>query len=368
MYRYESLLVTADNQFGYKQSLSTELCIFTFKEIVSCYHSQSSNVFISFLDASKAFDKVNHWLLFDKLLKRGIPKLIVRFLITWYSTQTFAVKWCNFISNPFNVSNGVRQGGILSPKLFNVFIDELSIRLNSSKIGCHLNGTCLNHLQYADDAIIMSPSPTGLQKLLDICNTFAIESDMVFNSKKTVCMRIKYKSKCDTKIPNVYLNGQVLKWVSDHKYLGVYINELFKDDRDIKRQMCAMYCKGNTLVRKFKQCNVDVKTRLFQTFCSNMYCAQLWCNYTNGSFKQLYVSYNNVFRYLLNIRGEHSISQIFINHNIDSFNVLYRKLTYGLLKRIECCKNLLIHTITTSMYFLYDSLLYKHWQKVLLNL
>ena len=124
--KYKSYLETADNQFGYKKGLSTEMCIFTFKEIVEFYRSMSSNCYICFLDASKAFDRVNHWHLCHKLLERGMPKLIIRLLLCWYQTQGFRIKWSNVQSASFTVSNGVRQGGILPPRLFNVFIDDLS--------------------------------------------------------------------------------------------------------------------------------------------------------------------------------------------------------------------------------------------------
>ena len=138
-------------------------------------------------------DDMTHWHLSVKLLKRGLPKMVVRFLLYWHQNQHFAVKWCNTISALFTVTNGVRQGGILSPRLFNVFIDDLSQNLNATKLGCHCNDVCINHLQYADDSVIISPSPTGLQQLLYICESFAKENDMVYNDKKTVCMCIKSK-------------------------------------------------------------------------------------------------------------------------------------------------------------------------------
>ena len=79
-----------------------------------------------FLDASKAFDLVNHGIiLFQKLLDRGLPLPVIRFLSSWYRAQKMRVRWNNSLSIPFGVSNGVRQGSVLSPILFSVYLDDL---------------------------------------------------------------------------------------------------------------------------------------------------------------------------------------------------------------------------------------------------
>ena len=70
--------------------------------------------------ASKAYDRVNHWTLFKKLLKRSISVIIVRILMFWYSNQNLCIKWATRTSSFFTISNGVRQGGILSPVLFSI--------------------------------------------------------------------------------------------------------------------------------------------------------------------------------------------------------------------------------------------------------
>lgn len=114
-------LNTCSNQFGFKAKHNTDMCIYAFKEAVIKYRSLNSNVFSCFLDASKAFDRVNHFVLFDKLIQRGIPQYIVRILIFWYTSQTMYVRWKNLVSDGFNVSNGVRREAS-SHRTFFVFI------------------------------------------------------------------------------------------------------------------------------------------------------------------------------------------------------------------------------------------------------
>ena len=106
--------------------------------MVSYYREHDSPVFICFLDASKAFDRINHWHLFKKLIDRNVPVYIVRMLLFWYCNQTLKVKWSTTISGEFKATNGVKQGGILSPYLFNLYMDDLSILLSKSPAGCRL--------------------------------------------------------------------------------------------------------------------------------------------------------------------------------------------------------------------------------------
>ena len=120
------------------------------------------------MDASIAFDRVKHSMLFTKLLRRGAPGYIVRLLIFWYAHQTMCVRWGSSVSSKFAVSNGVRQGGILSPFLFNIYMDDLSVNLKECPTGCIAGGTIVNHLMYADDIVLLSPSATGLSLLLHV--------------------------------------------------------------------------------------------------------------------------------------------------------------------------------------------------------
>ena len=134
---YSSSFVTTDLQFGFKPGFSTGLCTGVLKNVVSSYINRGSKVFSCFLDASKAFDRVNHDLLFKILLDRQLPNPdpILRFLFSWYGD----------LSSPFGVRNGVRQGGVLSPILFTVYMMNCSQDFQHLKLAAILGITLWVH-------------------------------------------------------------------------------------------------------------------------------------------------------------------------------------------------------------------------------
>ena len=106
-----------------------------------------------------------------------------------YTRHQSRVSWNNCFSKYFSVSNGVKQGGVLSPTLFSMYIDKLLLKLKESGYGCHLNGIYMGALAYADDITITCPSRRGLHKMLVLCNNFGNENYIIFNTKKTLCVK-----------------------------------------------------------------------------------------------------------------------------------------------------------------------------------
>ena len=90
--------------------------------------------FLLFLDATKAFDRVDYCKMFRELLKRDIPSIYLRLLLNLYTNSIARVVWNGLCSQSFNILNGVKQGGIVSPVLLCIYIDGLLLRLRDSKI------------------------------------------------------------------------------------------------------------------------------------------------------------------------------------------------------------------------------------------
>ena len=100
---------------------------------------------------------------------RGTPRKLIETLEFWFSHQMLFIRWGKEVSSSFTMSNGIRQGSILSPYLFNVYVDNLNIRLNHSGVGCHVDDMAANNLAYADDLVILAPCAAALNELVAVC-------------------------------------------------------------------------------------------------------------------------------------------------------------------------------------------------------
>ena len=277
--------------------------------------------------------------------------MIIRLLEYWYSSQLVYVQWGGFLSSSFGVSNGVKQGGILSPVLFNIYMDELSLRLQKSNVGCNCNGLFINHLVYADDMVLIAPSAGALQSMLNICCDYSVTHSITYNEKKTVTMYIKSAKIKPHHIPCIMLNNKQLSYVDSYKYLGCIISNACSDNMDIKKHIRGLYARANMLSRRFFHCSPEVKMTLFRSYCTNFYCTQLWFNYSKETMRKLCVAYNNTIRKLLGYSRFCSASGMLVETNLASFQCLRRKAVYGFKLRIESSNNLLLQHMYTAVQY-----------------
>merc|ERR1712015_187742 len=131
------------------------------------------------------FDKVDHNGIYLKLMERGVPLCFLNILIYWYGNMFVKCKWRDTFSHVFDVNSGVKQGGVLSPKLFAIYLDDLIILLKNSGFGCHIIDLFVAAILYADDLALVAPTRSSLQGLIDICTEYGDFWCVDYNFKKT---------------------------------------------------------------------------------------------------------------------------------------------------------------------------------------
>jgi len=183
MRNLQSYLQSDNLQFGFKKNSSCAHAIFALRSVVDYYCKSGSTITICSLDISKAFDRVDHYALLTLLMDRqvGLPKQFI-VMLSWFQCCVAAVRWGRSLSFFFTIHAGVRQGGLLSPLLFSVYMDVLIHRLRHSGLGCKVLQQYFGCIVYADDIIMLSHNLNAMRRMLQICEQFALDLDVKFNS------------------------------------------------------------------------------------------------------------------------------------------------------------------------------------------
>ena len=288
----EERLCTSDLQFGFKPDTSTTQCTGVLLECVNYYTSRDTNVNLLFLDATKAFDRVEYVKLFKLLVRRGISPIVIRLLLNMYTRQKVSVVWNNTITEPFECKNGVKQGGVLSPILFGIYIDEMLIKLKNSGLGCHIGHVFMGALAYADDLVLMAPTMYGLKKLLEISHDFAKEYNIIFNPKKSKWMSYALNDSG----ASVYLDGKPVDHVDHFVHLGCLIGpNSFR--KSLERHINKFYSEVNLLMAQFGKAFASSRHKLFKSYCMSCYGSQLW-DFSSNEVDKFFVAWRKAIRFL----------------------------------------------------------------------
>ena len=179
-----------DEQAGFRKNHRTSDHIFVLKTIVDKYvlnANKGDKLFACFIDFKKAFDTVWHKGLFLKLQKAGIRGKIYQVIKSMYDGSQAKVKCRHLMSDPINITKGVHQGNVISPLLFNIFINDLSDDIIDLKAPI-LCDTRISHLLYADDLLLLSTSESELQQNINQVNEFCSRWGLSINPDKSKIM------------------------------------------------------------------------------------------------------------------------------------------------------------------------------------
>ena len=258
---------------------------------------------------AKPFDKVRQNLLFQKLIDRKVPAVYLRFILKMHLQQKACVSWNGQISGTFAVSNGVKQGGVLSARLFCVYIDDIFQLLRRKKSGCWVNGNYTGILGYADDLLLLATSRDALQEMIKNCEKHTSDLNISFSTHenpkkcKTKCMAFLNKER---EVKNIILGGKDLPLVNSAKHLGCSLtNTRGALSKDIMEKRAIFINRANELNQEFFFAHPLTKIRINNIFNSYFYGSPLW-NLFGKEAERLEKSWNIAQRILIGLpRNSH---------------------------------------------------------------
>ena len=311
LYKYESFLYSNDLQLGFKKSVGCGHALFSVQQAVKYFTSRGSTVFITAVDASKAFDRLDHNILLGKLSSRNLPTCFIRVISCWYSKLYSSVRWNSVFSAEFKVLSGVRQGGILSTVLFNLYVDDLINELKYNGDGCHVGKCFIGCIMYADDLLLLSPSIIGLQRMIDICSLYGVSHNIMFNKSKSFSVAIGRVKNRNIPFPSICMDNQPIEWVEQIKYLGVTFDASCTLNVNVVSIKRKFYASLNSLLGRCSSVAEPVKVYLVKAYCLPLitYCIGAF-ELNSSAIKDLAVCWNDAFRKIFRFNRWDSVKQL----------------------------------------------------------
>jgi len=208
--------------------------------------------------------------------------VIITFLLNMYTNHRTHVLWIGRVSHWFNVSNGVKQGGVLSPILFCAYIDGLLISLCRAGLGCHIGDMFVGALACADDLVLSAPTPHAMRLMLQFCEEYAKDHDVLFNADKSKCI-----ISCPRGVASIgnlnhdicfsrTISGNVTENAESWPHLDHVITNNASDNLDVLSRRGSFIGQVNNVICWFSKLDCCMKTRLLQASCFSFYGCELW--------------------------------------------------------------------------------------------
>ena len=312
---------------------------------------QQRPLFHNFIDFKKAFDRVWHQGLWDTMASFGIDTELINIIRSLYESTSSSVLLTNQIGPTFCTKVGVRQGCLLSPQLFNIFLERImQVTLQNHESSIKIGGRQISNLRFADDIDSLAGSEAELQSLPDSLEKASTSFGMEISHSKS-----KTLVNGETQAPKIMMYGKALENVSNFKYLGATLS----DDATSKKEICIRLATATSVMVKLekiwrsKEIVFKIKCKLYKSLVLStlLYGCETWTLYQESK-KRISAFETKAFRRLLQISYREHKTNLFvraeiekrIGHNTALLDiVLQRKLSfYGHISRHDnLCKTIM---------------------------
>lgn len=238
-----------EEQCGFRRGRGTTDQLFLLQQIVEKAWEFAQPVYISFVDLEKAYDRVDRRLMWEILEEYGVDRHLIGAISSLYSDSMSYVRILGRKSEPFRVGAGLRQGCVLSPLLFIIYMDRIGRRsLGQERVT--IGSASVSHLLFADDLAILAPSQSDLRRALERFSLECEAASMRINVAKTETLVISRNPVQCT----LHVSGVSLQQVEKFKYLGVLFSSDGSLDQEIDRRIgsaaAIMRQLGRGVIRK----------------------------------------------------------------------------------------------------------------------
>jgi hypothetical protein len=325
--------VIPESQCGFRRERGTTDMIFVMRQIQEKCREQHRDLYVAFIDLTKAFDTVNRNVLWTALQKAGCPGKFVAVTRALHEGMRSAVCCAGERSVEFEVNVGVRQGCVLAPVLFNIFLamvmkliyrridppaigvavrhrqDGNLFNLRRLKAATKTNISVITDLQYADDAALVSHTPEGLQRCLDAVSATYSEAGLVVNTVKTEVLQ--QPSNPGTPSAEFRTMNTTLTNTHDFRYLGSVVTDRVDLSREIHRRIAlasASFGRLSTRVFYNHDLRLTTKMAVFRAVCVSilLYGCESWTLY-RAQVRKLESFYTSCLQKILGLRWWHRI-------------------------------------------------------------
>ena len=306
----------AEEQAGFRAGRSTVEQIFNCRLIIEKHLQHQKDLYHNFIDFKKAFDRVWHEGLWHVLRSFGIEEGLVQLIQALYNSACSAVLINNQVGDYFRTTVGVRQGCLLSPILFNLYLENIMREaLEDFHTTISVGGRPICNLRFADDIDLLGGSNEELQELTDRLVDRADAYGMEVSSEKSKAM---LNSSTSTTV-TITMNGEELEQVESFKYLGSTLTADGRSTAEVKIRLAVAMSAMSGLSRVWKSKDISFisKMKLFKTLVLSilLYGCESW-TLTADLEKRIQAFENKCFRRLLQIPWFEHKTNVFVQEQV----------------------------------------------------
>lgn len=267
----------SEYQAGFREGYSTVDNLYSLSAIAHLKFKENKKLYAFFVDFSAAFDKISRKSLVYKLNTIGVSTKMVQMIETIYSNTKFKVWDGEEVSDEFETGSGVKQGCLLSPTLFSIYLNDLHEYIGG---GINIGSTHVRLLMYADDIVILADDIVTMQQMINQLERYCEMWNLQVNLSKSEIMIFRKGGRIARRERWTF-NGEPVRITNEYTYLGVTLSPKMSFKKHVEKRNLSAKNSINATWNDFlakKEICLKAKWNLFKSVCRGIqsYAAQIW--------------------------------------------------------------------------------------------